>query len=122
MWLGLSPHEGNPWVLTTHQSLRIFASFAALLDHSALLGLAEHLGHRERFATDHSYCGLDYPLNEESEAGKLEQSDAAWDYMLAAPGLDGCAGAEILVKRSRFRGGQLKQDIKRYAKTLVDAA
>ncbi|MDO9166841.1 MAG: hypothetical protein Q7U13_12110 [Rhodoferax sp.] len=41
--------------------------------------------------------------------------------MLAAPGLGGRAGAEIVAKRSRFRGTRIKQDIKSYARLLVDA-
>jgi len=41
--------------------------------------------------------------------------------MLAAPGLGGRAGAEIIAKRPRFRGARLKQDLKSYARLLVDA-
>jgi hypothetical protein len=36
-------------------------------------------------------------------------------------GLGGRAGAEIMAKRPRFRGARLKQDIKSYARLLVDA-
>lgn len=120
-WLALPLHEDKPWALTTHQGRKTFARFAALRDRSALFALAQHLGHRERAVTDHSYCGSDYRLNEEIEAEVLEQSATAWEHMLAAPGLGGRAGAEIIAKRPRFRGARLKQDIKSYAKTLVDA-
>lgn len=41
--------------------------------------------------------------------------------MLAAPGLGGRAGIEIVAKRPRFRGSRLKQDLKSYARLLVDA-
>ncbi|SWQ06793.1 Uncharacterised protein [Klebsiella pneumoniae] len=121
VWLGLPAHEGKPWTLTTHQGRKTFARFAALRDRSALFALAQHLGHRERAVTDQSYCGSDYRLNEEIDAEILEQSAAAWEHMLAAPGLGGRAGAEIIAKRPRFRGARLKQDIKSYARTLVDA-
>ena len=120
-WLGLPRHQGKPWRLTTHQGRKTFARFAALRDGSALFALAQHLGHRERAVTDHGYSGSDYRLNEEIESGILEQSAAAWEHMLAAPGLGGRAGAEIMVKRPRFRGARLKQDIKSYARLLVDA-
>lgn len=121
VWLALPPNEGKPWTLTTHQGRKTFARFAALRDRSALFALAQHLGHRERAVTDHSYCGSDYRLNEEIEAEILEQSAAAWEHMLAASGLGGRAGAEIIAKRPHFRGARLKQDIKSYARTLVDA-
>lgn len=121
VWLELPPHEGKPWKLTTHQGRKTFARFAALRDRSALFALAQHLGHRERAVTDQSYSGSDYRLNEEIDAEILEQSAAAWEHMLAAPGLGGRAGAEIMAKRPRFRGARLKQDIKSYARTLVDA-
>jgi hypothetical protein len=120
-WLGLPLHQGKPWRLTTHQGRKTFARFAALRDGSALFALAEHLGHRERAITDHGYSGSDYRLNQEIEAGILEQSAAAWEHMLAAPGLGGRAGAEIVARRPRFRGARLKQDIKSYARLLVDA-
>ncbi|MEJ8859514.1 hypothetical protein WKW79_33465 [Variovorax robiniae] len=120
-WLDLPLHQDKPWRLTTHQGRKTFARFAALRDGSALFALAQHLGHRERAVTDHGYSGSDYRLNEEIESGILEQSAAAWEHMLAAPGLGGRAGAEIMVKRPRFRGARLKQDIKSYARLLVDA-
>jgi hypothetical protein len=41
--------------------------------------------------------------------------------MLSASALGGRAGAEILAKRPRFRGTRVKQDLKRYARMLVDA-
>jgi integrase len=121
IWLALPPHEGKAWVLTTHQGRKTFARFAALRDRSALFALAQHLGHRERAVTDQGYCGSDYRLNEEIDAEIMEQSAAAWEHMLAAPGLGGRAGAQIIAKRPRFRGARLKQDIKSYARTLVDA-
>jgi integrase len=120
-WLGLPQHQGKAWRLTTHQGRKTFARFAALRDGSALFALAQHLGHRERAVTDHAYAGSDYRLNQEIETEILEQSAAAWEHMLAAPGLGGRAGAEIMVKRPRFRGARLKQDLKSYARLLVDA-
>jgi hypothetical protein len=41
--------------------------------------------------------------------------------MLSAPAPGGKAGAEILTKRPRFRGTRTKQDLKGYARMLVDA-
>lgn len=120
-WLGLPHHQGRSWRLSTHQGRKTFARFAALRDGSALLALAQHLGHRERAVTDYGYAGTDYRLNQEIAAEILEQSVAAWEHMLAAPGLGGRAGAEITAKRPRFRGARLKQDIKSYARLLVDA-
>jgi hypothetical protein len=86
-----------------------------------LLALAQHLGHRERAITDQGYAGSDYRLNREIESEILEQSVAAWEHMLAAPGLRGRAGVEIVAKRPRFRGMRLKQEIKSYARLLVDS-
>jgi hypothetical protein len=120
-WLDVPMHEGKRWQLSTHQGRKTFARFAALRDRTGLFALAQHLGHRERAVTDHGYAGSDYRLNEEIEAEILEQSVAAWEHMLAAPGLGGRAGAEIMVKRPRFRGARIKQDIKSYARLLVDA-
>lgn len=120
-WLGLPHHQGKVWRLSTHQGRKTFARFAALRDGSALFALAQHLGHRERAITDHGYAGTDYRLNQEIESEILEQSVAAWEHMLAAPGLGGRAGAEIVAKRPRFRGARLKQDVKSYARLLVDA-
>jgi integrase len=120
-WLGLPHHQGKAWRLSTHQGRKTFARFAALRDGSALFALAQHLGHRERAVTDHGYAGSDYRLNQEIESEILEQSAVAWEHMLAAPGLGGRAGAEIMVKRPRFRGARIKQDIKSYARLLVNA-
>lgn len=120
-WLGLPDHEGQPWRLSTHQGRKTFARFAAMRDTSALFALAQHLGHRERAVTDLGYCGSDYRLNLEIESEILEQSVVAWEHMLAAPGLGGRAGAEIVAKRPRFRGARLKENIKSYARMLADA-
>lgn len=119
--LDLPRHEGMVWALTTHQGRKTFARFAGLRDRTSLFALAQHLGHRERAVTDQGYCGSDYRLNEEIDAEILEQSAAAWEHMLAAEELGGRAGAEIVAKRPRFRGARLKQDIKSYARMLVDA-
>ncbi|WP_454693499.1 hypothetical protein [Achromobacter aegrifaciens] len=108
VWLGLPPHKGKAWALTTHQGRKTFARFAALRDRSALFALAQHLGHRERAVTDQGYCGSDYRLN-------------LFVAPQAAPGLGGRAGAQIIARRPRFRGARLKQDIKSYARMLVDA-
>ena len=120
-WLGLPQHEGKDWQLSPHQGRKTFARFAALRDSSSLFALAQHLGHRERAVTDHGYAGSDYRLNQEIQAEVLEQSVTAWEHMLATPGLGGRGGAEIMVKRPRFRGARIKQDIKSYARLLVDA-
>jgi len=114
-------HQGRRWPLSTHQGRKTFARFAALRDRSALFALAQHLGHRERGITDQGYVGTDYRLNLEIEAGILEQSVSAWEHMLSTPQLGGRAGAEILAKRPRFRGARMKQDLKRYARMLVDS-
>jgi integrase len=120
-WLGVPDYEGRPWRLATHQGRKTFVRFAALRDRSALFALAQHLGHRERAITDHGYAGSDYSLNREIDAQILEQSVSAWEHMLAAPGLGGRAGAEIMAKRPRFRGARIKQDLKSYARMLVEA-
>jgi hypothetical protein len=114
-------HQDRPWKLTTHQGRKTFGRFAALRDRSCLFALAQHLGHRERAQTDHGYVGSDYRLEQEIDAEILEQSVAAWEHMLATPGLGGRAGAEIVAKRPRFRGSRMKQDLKSYARLLVDA-
>ena len=120
-WLDLPQHKGKPWQLSTHQGRKTFARFAALRDGSALLALAQHLGHHERAVTDHSYAGTDYRLAREIDSEILEQSAVAWEHMLATPGLGGRAGAEIMAKRPRFRGARLKQDVKSYARLLVES-
>jgi hypothetical protein len=109
-WLGLT-HQDKPWRLTTHQGRKTFARFAALRDRTCLFALAQHLGHRERAETDHGYAGSDYRLAQEIDAEILQQSVNAWEHMLAAPGLGGRAGAEIMAKRPRFRGKRVKQDL-----------
>jgi hypothetical protein len=120
-WLGLPEHEGKRWRLSTHQGRKTFARFCALRDRSGLLAMAQQFGHRERSVTDHAYAGSDYRLNHEIDAVILEQSVTAWEHMLAAPGLGGRAGAEIMTKRPRFRGARQKGELKRYARLLVDA-
>jgi hypothetical protein len=83
--------------------------------------LAQQLGHRERAETDHGYAGSDYRLNQEIDAEILQQSINAWEHMLAAPGLGGRAGEEIVANRPRFRGKRMKEDLASYARLLVDA-
>lgn len=120
-WSDLPMHEGAPWKLSTHQGRKTFARFVALRDRSALLALAQHLGHRERAVTDHGYSGSDYRLNEEIDAEILDQSVGAWEHMLSSPSLGGRAGADVVAGRPRFRGARMKEDIKSYARMLVDA-
>lgn len=120
-WFDLPLYGVKPWRLSTHQGRKTFVRFAALRDRSALFALAQHLGHRERGITDYCYAGTDYVLNREIDTAILEQSVSAWEQMLSAPALGGRAGAEILAKRPRFRGARVKQDLKRYARMLVDA-
>jgi integrase len=120
-WFDLPLHQGKRWPLSTHQGRKTFARFAALRDRSALFALAQHLGHRERGMTDRGYTGTDYRLNREIDAGILEHSVSAWEHMLSTPQLGGRAGVEILAKRPRFRGARMKQDLKRYARMLVDS-
>jgi integrase len=120
-WIGVPLYEGKPWRLSTHQGRKTFARFVALRDRSALFALSQHLGHRERAITDCGYAGTDYALNFEIDAQILEQSVSAWEHMLATPTLGGRAGAEILAKRPRFRGTRMKQDLKSYARMLVEA-
>ena len=119
-WLGLA-HEDRPWRLSTHQGRKTFARFAALRDRTCLFALAQQLGHRERAETDHGYAGSDYRLNQEIDAEILQQSINAWEHMLAAPGLGGRAGEEIVANRPRFRGKRMKEDLASYARLLVDA-
>jgi hypothetical protein len=120
-WFDLPLHQGQHWQLSTHQGRKTFVHFAALRDRSALFALAQHLGHRERGSTDSGYVGTDYRLNREIDAGILEQSVSAWEHMLSTSQLGGRAGAEIIAKRPRFRGARMKQDLKRYARMLVDS-
>jgi integrase len=120
-WFDLPLHNGKRWRLSTHQGRKTFVRFAALRDRSALLAIAQHLGHRERGVTDYYYGGSDHMLTREIDAAVLEQSVAAWEQMLGADTLGGRAGAEVLAKRPRFRGRRVKQDLKRYARTLVNA-
>ncbi len=120
-WLNVPKHEGKVWRLSSHQGRKTFARFAALRDGSALFALAQHFGHRERAVTDKAYAGSDYRLDHEIKAEILEQSVSAWEYMLTTSGLGGRGGAEIMAKRPHFRGARLKQDVKSYARLLVDA-
>jgi integrase len=119
-WLALPKHKGRRWRLTTHQGRKTFARFVALRDRTSLFALAQHLGHRDRSITDASYVGTDYALDQEIEAEVLEQSVSAWEYMLSTPSLGGRAGHEILAKRPRFRGASMKQDLRQYARMLVE--
>jgi integrase len=120
-WFDLPAHNGKPWRLSTHQGRKTFVRFAALRDRTALFAIAQHLGHRERGVTDSCYAGSDHVLNREIDAAILEQSVTAWEQMLSARRLGGRAGAEVLALRPRFRGQRVKQDLKRYARTLANA-
>ena len=120
-WLDLPLYEGKPWRWSTHQGRKTFARFIALRDRTSLLALAQHLGHRERSVTDQGYAGTDYALEHEIDAEILEQSVLAWEHMLSVPELGGRAGSEILAKRPLFRGVRMKDDLKTYARMLVEA-
>jgi len=120
-WLRLPMYEGKPWKLSTHQGRKTFARFVALRDRTGLFALAEHLGHRDRTVTDTGYAGNDYALAKDIEAHILEQSVCAWEHMLSASALGGRAGAEIIAKRPRFQGARMKQDLRSYARLLVEA-
>jgi hypothetical protein len=119
--LSLPLHKGQRWRLSTHQGRKTFARFVALRDRTSLFALAQHLGHRDRAITDTGYVGTDYSLQQEIEAEVLQQSVAAWEHMLSAPQLGGRAGAELVAKRPRFHGRSMKQDVKSYARLLVEA-
>ena len=45
-FVGVPPHEGKPWHLSTHQGRKTFAYFVARQDRSGLHALKEHFGHR----------------------------------------------------------------------------
>lgn len=120
-WLRLPMYEGKPWKLSTHQGRKTFARFVALRDRTGLFALAEHLGHRDRTVTDSGYAGNDYALAKDIEAHILEQSVSAWEHMLSARALGGRAGSEIIAKRPRFHGARMKQDLRSYARLLVEA-
>jgi integrase len=120
-WLDVPLYEGKHWHFSTHQGRKTFARFAALRDRTSLFALAQHLGHRDRAITDQGYAGTDYALDREIDAEVLEQSVSAWEHMLSATQLGGRAGNEILTKRPRFRGAMMKQDLKSYARMLVEA-
>lgn len=120
-WLDLPMYQAKPWKLSTHQGRKTFARFVALRDRTGLFALAQHLGHRDRTVTDAGYVGTDYALDKEIEAHVLNQSVSAWEHMLSVPALGGRAGAEILAKRPRFHGAHIKQDLRSYARLLVEA-
>jgi len=120
-WLNLPLVDGRHWQLTAREARKTFARFAALRDRTGLYALAQQLGHRDRSMTDSGYAGTDYALEHEIHAEVLEQSALAWEYMLSAPQLGGGGGREILAKRPQFRGARMKENIKTYARTLVEA-
>jgi len=120
-WLALPNYQGKAWRLSSHQGRKTFARFVALRDRTSLWALSEQLGHRDRWITDQGYVGNDYLLDREIDAEVLEQSAAAWEHMLSAPQLGGRAGEEILVKRPRFRGVRMKDDLRTYARMLAEA-
>jgi integrase len=120
-WLNLPLVEGRHWQLTAREARKTFARFAALRDRTGLYALAQQLGHRDRSMTDSGYAGTDYALEREIHAEVLEQSVLAWEHMLSASQLGGSAGREILAKRPQFRGARMKENIKTYARTLVEA-
>jgi integrase len=120
-WLDLPHHQGKAWHLSSHQGRKTFSHFAALRDRSCLYALAQHLGHRDRAVTDQGYAGTDYALDREINAEVLDQSVSAWEHMLSVPELGGRAGNEILAKRPQFRGARMKEDLKTYARMLVEA-
>ncbi|MGC1729471.1 MAG: hypothetical protein WA747_08805, partial [Steroidobacteraceae bacterium] len=120
-WLALPTHQGKSWKLSSHQGRKTFARFVALRDRTGLFALAQHLGHRDRTVTDAGYVGTDYALAEDIDAHILEESVSAWEHMLSAPALGGRAGVQILAKRPRFRGARMKQDLRSFARLLVEA-
>jgi integrase len=119
--VGLTDRNGKQWRMSTHQGRKTFARFVALRDRTALLALAQQLGHRERGVTDRAYSGYDYRLHEEIDEEIVEQSVGAWEEMIASPRLAGKAGIEIAAKRPRFKGSRAKEDIATYAALLVEA-
>jgi len=119
--LDLPTHRGTQWRVSTHQGRKTFAHFVALRDRTSLYALSQHLGHRDRAITDCGYVGTDYALDREIDSNVIEQSVNAWEQMLSAASLGGRAGNEILAKRPTFRGARIKQDLKQYARMLVDA-
>jgi hypothetical protein len=121
LWFDLPLHEGKRWRLSTHQGRKTFSRFVALRDRSGLFALAKHLGHRERAITDRGYAGTDYRLNQEIDTAVWDQSVMGWEEMLSAKSLGGRAGTEIVGRRPRFRGSRMKQDLRSYARMLVDA-
>lgn len=114
-------YEGKSWELSTHRGRKTFARFVGLRDRTGLFALAQHLGHRDRSVTDQGYVGNDYALHEDIEAHILEESVSAWEHMLSTPELGGRAGTQILAKRPRFRGTRMKQELRSFARTLVEA-
>jgi hypothetical protein len=120
-WLDLPDVDGHPWELSSRQGRKTFARFVALRDRTALYALAQQLGHRDVATTDRGYAGTYYDLSSEIDAQTLDQSVSAWEHMLSAPRLGGRAGAEIIAQRPRFRGVRMKEDIRTYARMLVDA-
>jgi hypothetical protein len=119
--LNLPAYEGKTWVLSTHQGRKTFARFVALRDRTGLFALAQHLGHRDRSVTDKGYVGNDYALHEDIEHHIVERSVSAWEEMLSAPALGGQGGSHIIAKRPRFRGRKMKQDLRSFARLLVEA-
>lgn len=120
-WAQLRSTQGKRWRPTTHQGRKTFARFAALRDSTSLFALSQHLGHRERAITDYAYAGTDYRLLKEVDAATVEESIACWENMLASPTLGGRAGEQISSLRPKFNGSRMKEDLKSYARMLVDA-
>jgi hypothetical protein len=118
-WLRLPDYEGKPWPLSTHQGRKTFARFVALRDRTGLFALAQHLGHRERRMTDKGYVGNDFALQEEIEESTFSNSPSPPGNRCSARPYS--VAARVLTSRPRFRGVNMKQDLRSFAQLLVQA-
>jgi integrase len=117
-FIGLPPHEGEPWHLNTHQGRKTFARFVGKRDRTGLHALQAHLGHVSRVMTDRGYVGTDFTLDELIDRHAQDETRAALEEMLTASSLGGKAGRTIAA-RSQFRGRTRDGDVQAYVDFLM---
>jgi len=117
-FVGMPPHEGAIWRLSTHQGRKTFARFVGRRDRTGLAALRKHLGHVTRAMTDRSYVGTDFELSALVDQQAAQETRAALEELLTAPGLAGKAGRE-LAARSPFRGRTKAGDLGAYITDIL---
>ena len=103
-YIGVPPHEGRRWQLSTHQFRKTFARFIARRDRSQLLGLAEHFKHASVAMTAKGYVGSDFDLHQLVDHESRSETAAALDRLLTSDRLAGRMGERIAAGNARFRG------------------